>query len=123
MGGGNPASVKTNIVLFQACFALGIVLYSIGGYYIRDWRTLTFVCTLVGMPLLLFAKYLPESPRWLQSKGEQWLRVLKCPPPVQKVVRLHLGCCWYISSAGQDQLHYILVRGGGTYLGQDVKRF
>lgn len=53
----------------QASFAIGIMIYSIAGYFIRDWRTLTYVCTAVGLPLLLFVKYLPESPRWLQSKG------------------------------------------------------
>ena len=53
----------------QCFFAVGLMLYAFSAYYCRHWRSLTLLVTMVGSPLLLYYFYLPESPRWLQSKG------------------------------------------------------
>ncbi|CAF1379636.1 unnamed protein product [Adineta ricciae] len=38
-------------------------------YFLRTWRSLTFVITLFTIPFCFFYLILPESPRWLVSKG------------------------------------------------------
>ena len=38
-------------------------------YFIRDWRTLTFISILPTLIVLLVFKSIPESPRWLLSQG------------------------------------------------------
>ncbi|XP_076101360.1 organic cation transporter protein-like [Mytilus galloprovincialis] len=50
-------------------WAVGLMLLAPLGYLIRDWRTLTMVTSLVGLPMLLSWRLVPESPRWLLSKG------------------------------------------------------
>lgn len=58
-------------ILTQAFFAVGILIYSLIAYYIRYWRTLTLTTSCIGIPLLLLGcMVLPESPRWLLSKGK-----------------------------------------------------
>lgn len=65
--------------VIQGFFAGGIILYTGSAYFCRQWRSLTLLTTLVGAPLLLLHFYLPESPRWLQSKGrsKEAIAVLK----------------------------------------------
>ena len=49
-------------------FSLGMVLFGIEAYYIRDWQTLQLVSLapwLILIPILW--KIVPESPRWLIS--------------------------------------------------------
>ena len=49
-------------------FSLGMVLFGIDAYYIRDWETLQLVSLapwLILIPILW--KTVPESPRWLIS--------------------------------------------------------
>ncbi|XP_033119382.1 solute carrier family 22 member 15-like [Anneissia japonica] len=56
--------------LVQVVFALGISGCAGVAYYVRDWRNLTFI---TGIPFLFYLPVfwvLPESPRWLASKGK-----------------------------------------------------
>ncbi len=67
-------------VATQAFFAGGIVVFSLQAYFIRHWRELTAVSTAFALPLIILSHFiLPESPRWLQSKGniKEALEVLK----------------------------------------------
>ncbi len=67
IGSSKRGFVGTGI---QAFFAAGIVLLSVTASCIRHWRHLTILTSLLGVPLLpLVMCYLPESPRWLLSKG------------------------------------------------------
>lgn len=50
-------------------FAFGIMLLSVLAYFIRTWRILQLVITLPGFLTLLLLPFIPESPRWLLSKG------------------------------------------------------
>ncbi|XP_038058237.1 organic cation transporter protein-like [Patiria miniata] len=49
-------------------FAIGYVILSVFAYFIRDWRYLQLAISLPWLALFPLA-ILPESPRWLISKG------------------------------------------------------
>ena len=61
-------------------FSLGMVLFGIEAYYIRDWQTLQLVSLapwLILIPILW--KTVPESPRWLISmKRYKTLHIIFC---------------------------------------------
>ena len=44
------------------------MVFSILAYNIRHWAKLVTVVSIMGVPLLFFYFYLPESPRWLHGK-------------------------------------------------------
>ena len=56
-------------VAFQSFFAGFIVVIAFIGYQIQHWRQLTMAISALGAPLLAINLLLPESPRWLLSKG------------------------------------------------------
>ncbi len=47
----------------------GILLVALIAYQLRNWRDLTEVVALCGVPLIITFFFLPESPRWLLQKG------------------------------------------------------
>lgn len=53
----------------QGSFAVGTCLVGLIAYFIRDWRLLHFVTSLIIIPQIFVYWFLiPESPRWLSSK-------------------------------------------------------
>ncbi|CAF1263887.1 unnamed protein product, partial [Adineta ricciae] len=51
------------------CFALGQLVLSFFAYFIREWRRLTLALSLFTAPFVFLHFVIPESPRWLLSKG------------------------------------------------------
>ncbi|XP_067311792.1 solute carrier family 22 member 15 [Pseudorasbora parva] len=55
--------------LTNMTFAVGIALFGALGYYVRPWRNLATVANCPGLLLFLLCVTMPESPRWLYSRG------------------------------------------------------
>ncbi|XP_057200004.1 solute carrier family 22 member 15 [Triplophysa rosa] len=55
--------------LTNMAFAVGISLFAALGYCVRPWRSLATAANCPGLLLFLLCVTLPESPRWLYSRG------------------------------------------------------
>jgi len=56
-------------VTLQSFFAVGIVIFAFISYYVQHWRKLTGLISILGLPLLSYHFFIPESPRWLLAKN------------------------------------------------------
>ncbi|XP_063047999.1 solute carrier family 22 member 15 [Engraulis encrasicolus] len=56
--------------LTNMTFAVGIALFAALGYFIRPWRNLAMAANSPGVLFFLLCVTLPESPRWLYSRGK-----------------------------------------------------
>ncbi|XP_003215834.1 solute carrier family 22 member 2 [Anolis carolinensis] len=61
---------RTVAILYQAAFAIGLLILDALAYAIPHWRWLQLAVTLPTFLLLLYYWCLPESPRWLLSRGQ-----------------------------------------------------
>ena len=55
--------------LNQLVFAVGTCLVGLIAFYVRTWRNIHFTTTALILPQILLWFLIPESPRWLVSKG------------------------------------------------------
>nr|XP_009861187.2 organic cation transporter protein-like [Ciona intestinalis] len=71
----------------QAFFTLGYMVMSGVAYNWRNWHDNMLVSTLLGVPFLLFAIIVPESPRWLfsKNKNKEGIKVTKLLARINKV--------------------------------------
>ncbi|XP_075684793.1 solute carrier family 22 member 13-like [Rhinoderma darwinii] len=53
----------------HVCFAIGLMVLAGIGYAIRNWRLLQIACSAPSALLFFYIWFLPESPRWLLTKG------------------------------------------------------
>ncbi|XP_015914844.2 organic cation transporter 1-like [Parasteatoda tepidariorum] len=54
--------------IFNLGYTAGLCTLPLIAYFSRHWITFGLVTSLVSVPLLLYWKFLPESPRWLVSQ-------------------------------------------------------
>ncbi|XP_044150190.1 solute carrier family 22 member 13-like isoform X1 [Bufo gargarizans] len=54
----------------HTCFAIGLMVLAGIGYAIRNWRLLQIACSAPSALLVFYIWFLPESPRWLLTKGK-----------------------------------------------------
>ncbi|EDW80821.1 uncharacterized protein Dwil_GK11734 [Drosophila willistoni] len=52
-------------------FSLGYMLTAVFAYFVHDWRNLQIALTLPGLIFLCYYWVIPESARWLLSKGRK----------------------------------------------------
>ncbi|XP_015773470.1 PREDICTED: solute carrier family 22 member 5-like [Acropora digitifera] len=55
--------------LSQVAYGVGVAVQALIVYFIRDWKTLSLVITLLNVPFLAYYWIIHESPRWLSSRG------------------------------------------------------
>ena len=74
----------------QGAFAIGTCLVGLIAYFIREWRMLHFVTSLIIIPqFFVYWWVIPESPRWLISK-QKWRSVRKVLGRGLKINQTHL---------------------------------
>ncbi|XP_064650765.1 solute carrier family 22 member 15-like [Lineus longissimus] len=67
-------------MLMQLFFAVGIMVFALFAYFIREWKTLSAVTAAIGtFNSLLIYWFVPESPRWclIQGKVQQAEKILE----------------------------------------------
>ncbi|XP_063046688.1 organic cation/carnitine transporter 2-like [Engraulis encrasicolus] len=63
------ARISFGILGVCSCFAVGYTILPLFAYFIRDWRTLQLVLSLLGFLYIPLWWFIPESPRWLITQG------------------------------------------------------
>ena len=56
-------------IIFEISLIIGELIFYLEAYLIRDWFTLQLVASAPLLGLLILWFLVPESPRWLLSKG------------------------------------------------------
>ncbi|CAF1360110.1 unnamed protein product [Adineta steineri] len=64
-----PKNKFLTAIIVQYFFAFGQLFLVTFAYFIREWRRLTFTLSLFTIPFTFFYFVLPESARWMISKG------------------------------------------------------
>lgn len=57
-------------IVIEYFFAIGQLILVFIAYFVRDWRTLSWIVIILTLPFLSYFFLLPESPRWLLSKNK-----------------------------------------------------
>ncbi|KAK7497693.1 hypothetical protein BaRGS_00011088 [Batillaria attramentaria] len=71
--------------VIEVCFALGLVLLAPMAYLLRDWQHLQIASAIVPFGYLSYYWLIPESPRWLLSKG----RVLEAEAIIRTAAKVN----------------------------------
>ncbi|UJR32678.1 hypothetical protein I4U23_020138 [Adineta vaga] len=64
-----PKNKFLTAIIVQYFFAFGQLFLVTFAYFIREWRRLTLTLSLFTIPFTFFYFFLPESARWMISKG------------------------------------------------------
>ncbi|XP_061437547.1 solute carrier family 22 member 15-like [Lethenteron reissneri] len=95
--------------LYSAFFALGLVVFAALGVAVRPWRWLTLTANVPGVLLLLASLWLlPESPRWLHSRG----RIVEAEKTLSLIARGNVGAT-ATGSLPPPQVQLRPLRGSG----------
>ncbi|XP_041922169.1 LOW QUALITY PROTEIN: solute carrier family 22 member 4-like [Alosa sapidissima] len=63
------ARMSFGILGVCSCYAAGYAILPVFAYFIRSWRILQLVLSMVGFLYIPLWWFIPESPRWLISQG------------------------------------------------------
>ncbi|XP_069814945.1 solute carrier family 22 member 13-like [Dendropsophus ebraccatus] len=80
-----PSQRAYATITVHVCFAIGLMALAGTGYAIRNWRLLQIVCSAPTAILALYIWFLPESARWLLTKGKNE----KAKDLLQKAARMN----------------------------------
>ncbi|XP_072389714.1 solute carrier family 22 member 3-like [Diabrotica undecimpunctata] len=58
-------------ILYQIPFGFGNTIMAIVAYFVRDWRYLHFILSVLCSLFILYYWYIQESPRWLLATGQK----------------------------------------------------
>ncbi|CAG9837467.1 unnamed protein product [Diabrotica balteata] len=58
-------------ILYQIPFGFGNTIMAIVAYFVRDWRYLHFILSVLCTLFILYYWYIQESPRWLLATGQK----------------------------------------------------
>lgn len=76
------------MTISQMFYAIGFGFFALMAYIFRDWRHLTMAVSVPGVIyMLLFAKAIPESPRWLLAEG----RIMEAEEILDKMAKKNGG--------------------------------
>ncbi|XP_013411583.1 organic cation transporter protein-like [Lingula anatina] len=65
-----PSKRKIAGTVMGMCYGLGHTLLAVEAYFFSNWRHLALVAGSPGVVIILFWFFLPESARWLLSRGK-----------------------------------------------------
>ncbi|XP_056374361.1 solute carrier family 22 member 13-like isoform X2 [Hyla sarda] len=65
-----PSQRAYATITVHVCFAIGLMALAGTGYAIRNWRLLQIACSVPTALLVFYIWFLPESARWLLTKGK-----------------------------------------------------
>ncbi len=66
-----PTKLTFAGIVIEYFFAIGQLILVLIAFFVRDWRTLSWIIIILTLPFLSYFFLLPESPRWLLSKNKQ----------------------------------------------------
>lgn len=74
-------------IAVQMFFSFGFIVTAVFAYYFREWRDFQIAITLPGLLFMCYYWFIPESARWLLSKGrhEEAIRVIEAVAKENKV--------------------------------------
>eukprot|EP00795_Rhopilema_esculentum_P001039 gene1041-15367_t len=58
-------------IILWAFFTVALIILGVQAYFIREWKKLFIISTVPYIFVLAFAKFVPESIRWLNLNGRQ----------------------------------------------------
>lgn len=75
-------------IAVQMFFSFGFIVTAVFAYFFREWREFQIAITLPGLVFMCYYWFIPESARWLLSKGrnDEAIKIIEAVAKENKVV-------------------------------------